>query len=470
MKSVNISSIAPGTKAETDYCSEDGTVLISKGIEITQKHLDILKQRNTYEIFIKEVDDDDEEIKKILSFELPSLEKLDLDELTATAQEIEWESELKGPAKALQLPEFKNIEAGSKGYNKLNSSKRASELDKQFKLGRTPDRPFGPALKEEATELTVKDRTKSYKDKMLLLYNFALNDVKRILNSLANGYKVDGEQIRRIVQSFAKTFVTDKNIMLNLSTIKCKDSIYVYSHSLNVCLLSINIAAAAGYSREQVIEIGMGALLYDVGMLLIPKEILSKKDKLSKDERFEIQKHPILGLHLLESVTRLPESVPYMAYQSHERENSTGYPKQRDKRFIHCFSKIIQIADIFTALSSPRLYREEYIPYKAMESIIKMTKKGLLSGEFVKSTLNYSSLFPVGSLVELNDKRIGKVIKANATSYAKPIVSILTDEKGEVLSGNNNIYQVDLSLDIDKHIVRALKREYLQEITLMDGF
>jgi HD-GYP domain-containing protein (c-di-GMP phosphodiesterase class II) len=468
MKAVDVTSLNPGTIAETDYCSKDGKVLISKGIEITQKHLDILHRRNIFEVYHKDTQGDDE-IKQILSSELPNLEELDLDDLSATSKGIDWEPELEGPAKVLELPEFKNIETGLKGLRKLNNSKRASELDKKFRYGRTPDRPVGPALKDEATEMVPKERTESYKDKMTLLYDIALNDVKRILNSLANGNRVDGQQIRRVVNGFVNTFITDRNILLNLSTKRCKDTIYIYSHSLNVCLLSINIAASAGYNREQVIEIGMGALLYDVGMLLISREIFSKKERLNKDEWFEIQKHPILGLHLLESVSRLPESIPYIAYQSHERENATGYPKQRDKRLIHCFSKIIQIADIFIALSSPRSYREEYMPYKAMEAIIKMTKKGLISGEFVKSFLTYTSLFPVGSLVELNDKRIGKVIKSNDTSFAKPVVSVLTNENGNTVP-QSNIYQIDLSEDIDKHIVKALKVDYLSDVALMDGF
>ena len=71
--------------------------------------------------------------------------------------------------------------------------------------------------------------------------------------------------------------------------------------------------------------------------------------------------------------------------------------------------------------------------------------------------------------MELNDKRIGKVIKANATSFAKPVVSVLTNENSDTVP-QNNIYQIDLSEDIDKHIVRALKLDYLSNIALMDGF
>jgi len=103
--------------------------------------------------------------------------------------------------------------------------------------------------------------------------------------------------------------------------------------------------------------------------LLIPKKIRFKEGCLTEAEWFEIQKHPILGLHLLEKIDRLPESIPFIAYQTHERENGKGYPTQRSSRLIHKFAKVITIADVFEALSSPRKYREGNIPCrKALQS------------------------------------------------------------------------------------------------------
>jgi hypothetical protein len=104
-----------------------------------------------------------------------------------------------------------------------------------------------------------------------------------------------------------------------------------------------------------------------------------------------------------------------------------------------------------------------------METIIKMTKQGLISGEFVKAFLQYTSLFPVGSLVELNDNRIAKVIQSNGNSFAKPVVSVLTNEKSELLA-KDRIYQINLSEDTDVHIIRALKLDHLPEVSQMDGF
>jgi HD-GYP domain-containing protein (c-di-GMP phosphodiesterase class II) len=194
-----------------------------------------------------------------------------------------------------------------------------------------------------------------------------------------------------------------------------------------------------------------------------------KEGKLTRSERYEVQKHPVLGLHLLERIPNLPVSTPLIAYQSHERENTKGYPKKRGKLLISNYSKIVQIADIFIALISTRPYRKAYMPYKAMEILIKLTKEGVISGEYVKAFLTYASLFPVGSLVELNDRRIGKIINANGSSFAKPVLSILTDTDGRLLP-KDKIFQIDLSHETDTHVVRALKLGYLKDVSLMDGF
>jgi len=461
MKSIQVSDLTAGTIAKSDYCTADGKILISQGVIITPEHIQLLQRRVFTQLYVKEEHDVDE-IKKLLSSEFSALGDVDfIEDAKITATET--------MPKALALPAFRNIKPGQEGLEQLNKSAHAERLDTKFKSGRVSDQPSGPGLKDNATELTPAGRTETYKTTMARMYEQALWKVETILDALADGEAVDGPAIRSIVEKFVTTFVTDRNILICLSTTRSANPLYVYSHSLNVCLLAINIAASRGYNREQVIEVGMGALLFDVGMLLVPRHIYLKKGRLTKDELFEIQKHPILGLHLLENITRLPESIPYIAYQGHERENATGYPKKRDKRLTHCFSKIVQIADIYIALTSPRPYREPYLPYTGMEMIIKMMRMGLVSGEFVKALLCYTSLFPVGSLVELSDNSIGKVIKANATSYAKPVVTVLTTKSGELLP-RQNYFQIDLSEETSLQIVKAHKRDFLPAIDLMDGF
>lgn len=469
MKSVKLTSLVPGAIAETNFYSETGELLITKDVEITQRHLDTLKRRNIFDLNTGE-QSEDEELHTILSSNFETLDKLDLDDKSKPPPSRRRRARPKATrARVLELPEFKEIRSGRDGLFQLARSAHAEALDRRIKAGRTPDTPSGPALSEGATEMAPVDRSTDYKNNVSNAYNEALAETRQLLQDLANCRRIDATSVRTIVERFVRAFVTDRNILLNLSSLPPVEENYVFTHSLNVCLLTINIAASAGYSKQQVIEIGMGALLHDVGMLLIPEDIYLKQGRLTKGEWYEIQKHPILGLHLLERMPRLPEAVPYVAYQTHERENGRGYPKSRTSRFIHRFAKIVQVADIYEALSSPRAYREGQLPYMAMENAIKMTRKGLIAGEFVKSMLEYSSLFPVGSLVELSNKSVGKVVKANNISFAKPVVAVLINAAGEQLPPQKT-YQIDLAKNINVQIARALSARAMPHLKIMDGF
>jgi len=461
MHILDIDTIKVGSITESEYRTQNGELLIPEGVLITEKHLDYMRRRNIFQVYVKKSAED--ESHEILSKEY-SLEDLNFD-----GEIAKQEAEPKHAPRVLDLPEFQKIKSGREGLEQLSKSKKASTLDDDIAHGFTPDRPRGPALKQRLADLSVADRTPKYKQDMLLLYQKTLREIRYLMKTLADGNSIDGRHIRVIVERFVRIFVADKNILLNLACTKADPEDFLFQHTLNVCLLAISIAASADFSEEQVVEIGMGALLHDAGMLLVPDGIVKKKGKLTEDEWFEIQKHAILGLHLLESVMRLPITVPYVAYQCHERENGKGYPKQRNARLIHTFAKIVQIADVFEAMSSPRCYREAYIPYKAMESAIKMTRQGLLAGDFLRSFLLYLSLFPIGSIVELSNGCIGKVIKANGTSFAKPVISVLFDSQGKILP-TQLIYQEDLRNNSDLQITKAHGPEFLKGVAIMDGF
>jgi HD-GYP domain-containing protein (c-di-GMP phosphodiesterase class II) len=464
MKKIDVSSIVPGSTADGNYYTESGELLVSKGVTISQKHLDALMRRNIFEVFLKNFEEE-EEIHKILSQEFDELETLSISE-TDKAGRPQTGATIR---EALRRPDLKNIKSGEAGALQLIKTKKTLELDSRLKDGFAPDKPIGPALREKALQLPVSERTDDYKRGMALSHGEAIAHVKTVLNSLADAKTIDEISIRSIVNLFVKTYLTDRSILLNIANIKSPDGDYLYHHTLNVCLLAINIAAAAKYSEKQIFEIGMGALLHDVGMLLIPEEIRFKKGRLSKDEWYEVQKHAILGMHVLEKIPHLPESALYVAYQTHERENGKGYPKQRTGRFIHAFAKIVQVADVYESLCSPRDYRPPYLPYRAMELLIKMSVRNLLSIDFVKAFLAYASLFPIGSVVELSNHCIARVVQANELHQTKPLVSVIMDHQGALLS-REKIYQMDLSRETSVQITRAIEPANLPKFDIMLGF
>jgi HD-GYP domain-containing protein (c-di-GMP phosphodiesterase class II) len=466
MKVIDTRELVAGTISEAEYYNTDGEMLIARGVAVTQKHLDALGRRNIFTLYIRE-SESEHEIEELLSRELEQLSALELDETAFSLPP----QKLKPKAKFLEisLPELRDIKKGAEGLAQLVKSKRAAEIDYQVERGFLPDKPVGTPLAETMVQMTVQERTDDYKSRVAKEYFLSVNEVRKVLTSLSKENSIAAGGVFQIVERLMKTFVNDRNILLNLASIKPLDDDYLYNHSLNVCLISMNIAASSGYNEKQVTEIGLAALLHDVGMLLIPAEIRLKDGRLTPDEWYEVQKHPVLGLHLLERIPRLPPMVPIVVYQSHERENGSGYPRQRNSRLIHAYSKVIHCADIYEASSAPRSYRPAMPPYTCMEKLVKMARQGLLNGDFVKAFLYYASLFPVGSIVELSDRRVGRVIATNGGAFTKPWVSILVDANGHKLP-ENEIYQIDLKNTPETQISQSLPYSHIENMALMLGF
>ncbi len=439
-----LEDLVEGQVTEADYYSPKGQLLIAKGEVITAQHLSLLRRRNIFEIHIHY-----DEIKQpgdTKSLLVPE-QKTSLSESKAGTVNIQLSEKL--------LLEKWNIKPGREGYEQLLADRSLESLDRALKLERVCDHPTGRALRFNMRQQYLFQRPFDYKNNVLKAYTNTLETVKIILNRLVNCMPVDCGTIRNIAERFVKLILTDRNILLSIATQKVDRHDPVYNHTLNVCLLSMNIAASCDFSEEQVILIGMGALLHDVGMLLVPRSIRFKEGRLNEEEWYEVRKHPLFGLHIIEKMLRVPDAVKYVAYQTHERENGKGYPKQRAGRLIHNFAKITQIADIFDAVSSPRPYRSAYTPFRGVEMLIKMAGQKLISETYVNAFLKSASFFPVGSMVELSDGRIAQVIAANEYHPARPLCSVIAERSGMLLDPSDT-YILDLALDTTIQVVKSL--------------
>lgn len=329
------------------------------------------------------------------------------------------------------------------------------------------DMPLTPALEQFMTQLAVHERAKIYKVENQEKFLAAVWQVRILFGKIARREISSNSVIRSIVGSFMDTFMKDRNLILNFVMAPHNEEDYLYDHSLKLCLVSLSLASAMGYSRAQSLEVAQGALLSDVGMMLVPESIRFKRGKLSESEMHEIQKHPKLSLTLLEHVHGLSEASLIIPYQHHERLTGSGYPDKRAGNTVSKFSRIVAIADVFTALISTRSYRESLVPYQAMVSLLAMCGKGLLDGDQVKYLLGAMSIFPLGSLVRLSSGRIGKVVGPNPSEFTKPLVSVLTSEMGAPLL-ESDIFQIDIATSGEK-IVEALHGHAIRH-SLLDGF
>ena len=132
----------------------------------------------------------------------------------------------------------------------------------------------------------------------------------------------------------------------------------LYTHSVNVCTFALALAHASGIERTQeLIELGTGALLHDIGKVRIPESILHKPGPLNDSEWHTIRQHPTWGVELISETDLIPQASYFPSQQHHERNNGSGYPDHLSASDIHIYGKIVAIADAFDAMTTNRVYR-----------------------------------------------------------------------------------------------------------------
>lgn len=204
---------------------------------------------------------------------------------------------------------------------------------------------------------------------------------------------------------------------------------YIFSHSLNVALYSLALGTEMNLDNKQLETLGMGALLHDVGKMLIPLDVLKKPEKLSDAEFEKMQKHAEYGFHLIKNIHTLSLHIAHCAYQHHERMDGSGYPRGLKGDQIHELAKIIAVADVFDAVTSRRVYREALLPHEALE-LLYAGAGNQFDVQVVDAFRRAVAIYPNGLEIELNDGRKGLVARQNIGIGDRPIIRI-TEENGE---------------------------------------
>jgi len=299
------------------------------------------------------------------------------------------------------------------------------------RLGGVGEREVPPA--GEPLEASVDDSVQTERgDERIQEWHETYERGVDLAREVIRGEIEDGRVAERatgVVVKLVDAFVADKSFLANLVNLKSRDD-YLYQHSLNVAVLAINVATALQYGKKQIEEIGVAALLQDMGMAMVPEDLVKAPRKLTPVEFLDIQKHAILPLYVIEKMKGLPRAVGFVAYQNHERTNGSGYPRRRERCWIHKYARMVSVADVYDALTSDRPWRKAYHPYRAMEHLIRLAREGYFEAENVRALLHCLSLYPLGSLVRLSSGEIAKVVHSNGHAIDRPVVQILLDSEG----------------------------------------
>jgi HD-GYP domain-containing protein (c-di-GMP phosphodiesterase class II) len=246
--------------------------------------------------------------------------------------------------------------------------------------------------------------------------------------------------IQKIFKDLVSSLNENRSALNLLATTKVHEN-YLYTHSLNVSIYACQLALENGLPLKNIEEIGLGAMLHDVGMLYLSQEIINKPGKLTNFEYEQIKAHSELGFDILRSFHEIPLTVSHCALQHHERIDGTGYPRGLKDKDIHNYAKILSVADVFDAITGHRSYRRGLLPHKGLE-ILYAGSGTQFDNKQVQLFRDCIAIYPQGLTVKLNDGRIGIVSKYNFKSVGRPEIRIISDEEQQDVQP----YEIDLSL------------------------
>jgi putative nucleotidyltransferase with HDIG domain len=229
----------------------------------------------------------------------------------------------------------------------------------------------------------------------------------------------------------------------------------VFNHSVNVALYSLCVAKEMFFPYNRMKVLGTAALLHDIGMQKVPRDIIYKTEALNDSEKKILMKHPRYSFEILQQTNSISLEIASIVLQHHERYDGKGYPIGLKNEKIHEMAKIISICDIFDALTNDRPYRQKFEKNESIEYLLSAGEDNY-SPEILNGLINSISLYPFGQWVKLSTEEIGIIVSHEEENNLKhrPLVMIYIDANGK---GIEKPKLMDLSLrDFDDINIEAI--------------
>lgn len=330
----------------------------------------------------------------------------------------------------------------------------ARQIDEMADSGTLFAAEAGSKLKDRLVRHGCRGYDVQQRDDLLQRHERTCSILDQMIKSAVHGERLHGAEIATVVTSYLTQLTADMDCVLDIARLARRYS-QLADHCLQMSLLGMALAIEVGMSESMVRSIGLAGLLHDWGMTRIPESLLNAPRILTQGEFVEIQRHPIHTVDLLQRVVGIPRQAPLICYQVHERPNGSGYPRGRIGKSIHPCARILNVADVYIALTSPRPFRKALTPPAAIECLLHHAHERIADPGIVRALVNVMSLFPIGTLVELSDGTAARVLRRNGNHYASPIVQVVKQRNGGSTESQEDMPIVD-PLESGLHIARVL--------------
>ena len=310
----------------------------------------------------------------------------------------------------------------------LLAADRRLQIVAQLEGAGVPDFFIAPAVDDltDRDEGTAQERTR-------LTFLQSLMATRQLMTDVRMGRTPALRQAKRAVQAVIDQIMIDDNSLIGMTTLRDFDE-YTFVHSVNVCILAVALGRRIGLSKLQLLDLGLAALMHDIGKTRVPIDVLNKPGKLTDDEFTVLKGHTwqgVLALFAMSGSTARAWRSMTVAYEHHLRLDLSGYPRTVHARDMSLFSRIVSIVDGFDAATSTRVYQPN--PWSAADVIRGMHNNPRLGLDplLVRVFTGMMGIYPIGTVVRLDSNEIALVVAASEEGKppARPKIRRLFDAR-----------------------------------------
>jgi HD-GYP domain-containing protein (c-di-GMP phosphodiesterase class II) len=269
-------------------------------------------------------------------------------------------------------------------------------------------------------------------------YAHGVSVARDVVQGVRMGRAPNTRRLKRAVQLLVDQVLENELSITGLTTLRDYDE-YTFTHSVNVSIFAVALGRRLGLSRLQLYDLGLAAILHDIGKARVEHEILNKETSLDEKEWRRMQAHPWLGTLTLFRM-REGEDLPYRsilaAHEHHMKVDLSGYPRPVRPRRLGFFSRLVAVADGYDAATTRRSYQSDpWEPAAVLKEMWLNPGRGY-DPVLVKALINLLGIYPVGTVVILDSFEVAIVAGpgSDATQLHRPMVRIAVDPRGARLA------------------------------------
>ena len=261
------------------------------------------------------------------------------------------------------------------------------------------------------------------------LYSDATNVASSVWEMAKTEGTPDPKAARALVDGLAQAVSANRTALIALTALKNYDN-YTFTHMVNVSILTMSQARALGIEGTTLRELGLAALMHDIGKVRTPTEILNKPEKLTDSEFTVMRMHVVDGAEILRRTPEMPAVAPIIAFEHHLRLDGTGYPFGVKRNGLNVGTMLCSIADVYDAMRSQRAYQQAFPSDRILE-VMKRNDGHQFDQHLVRRFTQLLGIYPPGNLVRLDDGALAVVMAVHAPEPFKPRVKVIATPAGE---------------------------------------